>query len=237
VIPLPDALFSPPIAHRGLWSPGDVAENSLTAFERACQAGYGLEFDVRLSSDGEAMVFHDDSLERMTGEAGSIETATAAELARLHLLGDDDRIPSLSEALRLVDGRAMLLVEIKSGPGGAAALAARTAELLARYPGPAAAISFDAEALAWLKSHRPRLARGLDAKDAQQPAGEAALERSCEAADPHFLVLELGSVLAPTAVRLRAEGRPVIAWTVRSQEDSAKVADHSDNFIFEGFTG
>jgi glycerophosphoryl diester phosphodiesterase len=234
---LPDALFSPPIAHRGLWTSGEVAENSLTAFERACQAGYGLEFDVRLSSDGEAMVFHDDSLERMTGETGSVETATAAELIRLSLQSGDDRIPSLAETLRLVDGRAMLLVEIKAGPYGATQLAARTAELLGHYHGPAAAISFDAEALAWLKARRPRIARGLDATGAEQPDGAAKMELACETADPHFLVLELASAAAPAARRLRAEGRPVIAWTVRSPEDAARVADHSDNFIFEGFTG
>ena len=234
---LPDALYAPPIAHRGLWAPGEVAENSLTAFERACQAGYGMELDVRLSSDGEAMVFHDDSLERMTGAAGAVETETARTLAGLPLLGGPDRIPSLAETLQLVAGRAMLLIELKPGPQGALALAARTARLLDHYRGPAAVISFDAESLAWLASRRPNLARGLDAMGVEAPQGEAAFARNFELARPHFLVLELASALAPAATRLRAEGRPVIAWTVRSPDDAARIADHCENFIFEGFTG
>ena len=234
---LPDALYAPPIAHRGLWTPGEVAENSLTAFERACQAGYGLEFDVRLSSDGEAMVFHDDSLERMTGVTGAVEAGTARELAALPLLGGPDRIPSLAETLELVAGRAMLLIELKPGPQGALALAARAVQLIDHYRGPAAVISFDAESLAWLASRRPELPRGLDAMGVDQPAGEAAFERNCDLADPDFLVLELNSALTPAAMRRRADGKPVIAWTVRGPEDAAKVAEHCENFIFEGFTG
>ena len=53
-------------AHRGLHGDG-VPENSLEAFELACQAGFGIELDVQLSSDGEVVVFHDYTLNRMTG--------------------------------------------------------------------------------------------------------------------------------------------------------------------------
>ena len=70
---LPDGLLTPPFAHRGLWSAGDAVENSLAAFEKACRMGYGVELDVRLSSDGEAMVFHDETLKRLAG----LDTAVA----------------------------------------------------------------------------------------------------------------------------------------------------------------
>ena len=84
--------------------------------------------------------------------------------------------------------------------------------------------------------HRPNLPRGLDAMWLERAGSEATFERSCDLADPQFLVLELGSVLAPAVTRRRRDGMPVIAWTVRSPEDAAKVADDCDNFIFEGFT-
>jgi glycerophosphoryl diester phosphodiesterase len=237
VIPLPDALYSPPIAHRGLWG-DDAPENSLTAIERAIQAGYGVEFDVRLSSDGEAMVFHDDTLERMTGRSGSIEALPASALAAIPLLGSEDRIPTLAQALEAAGNDAMLLVEIKAGANGAQALARRAAQLLYEHPGPKAAISFDAAALAFLAAHQPQLPRGLDAMwpDGDEQAAER-FERDCALAEPHFLVLQLRTALQPAAARQRAQGRPVIAWTVRSPDDLAVAADHIDNFIFEGFTG
>ncbi len=83
----PARLLDAPIAHRGLWRTGAGPENSLAAFEAACRAGYGVELDVRLTADGEAVVFHDDALERMTASSGLVEERTADELAALRLLG------------------------------------------------------------------------------------------------------------------------------------------------------
>jgi glycerophosphoryl diester phosphodiesterase len=234
---LPEGLYSPPIAHRGLWSADGFPENSLAAIERACQAGYGIEFDVRLSADGEAMVFHDDTLERMTGLKGPVSALSAQELASTPLLGGPDGIPSLGQVLSQVRGRAMLLVELKYA-GDFEALAARTAQLLKAYRGPHAVISFQAEALAWFARHRPDVPRGLDAlwPQSDEAAGAERLEHDCALAAPHFLVLQLEAATGPTAAARRAQGQPVIAWTVRSGEDADRVAEHCDNFIFEGFT-
>src|SRR5215211_2953338 len=93
-----DRLFDPAVAHRGLWSPDGAPENSLGAFQAACAAGYGVELDVQLSADGEAMVFHDDDLARLTGAAGRVRDHNAADLMQLRLGGGDERIPSLLEA-------------------------------------------------------------------------------------------------------------------------------------------
>ena len=87
---LPDGLFAPPIAHRGLWRPGEAVENSLAAFEKACQAGYGIELDVRLSSDGEVVVFHDETLARLAGIEAAVGELTAEELTSLPLQGGLD---------------------------------------------------------------------------------------------------------------------------------------------------
>ena len=234
---LPGGLLQPPFAHRGLWSPGEACENSLAAIARACQSGFGSEFDVRLSADGVAMVFHDETLARMAGLDVPVAALAAADLVQVPLLGGPDRIPTLAQVLELVNGRAMLLVELKPGPDPMET-AARTAELLDAYGGPCAVIGFDALALAWFAAERPDVPRGLDAMWEPEDDALAAEEmaRLCDLARPDFLVLEKRATLGAVAAAHRAEGRPVIAWTMRSTEEVEQVADFCDNFIFEGFT-
>ena len=234
---LPDGLVQPPFAHRGLWSPGEAAENSLAAIERACQSGYGVEFDVRLTRDGEAVVFHDETLERMAGLELAVADLTLGELEEVRLQGGPDRIPTLQQVLRQVAGRTMMLIELKAGPDPMA-LADRIALLLEHYSGPVAAISFDPAALAWFATRSPDTPRGLDAMWDNEFEAEARdeLERQCALSEPHFLVLEKAAAMSPLAAEHRLQGRPVIAWTMRSTDDVDQVADHVDNFIFEGFT-
>ena len=101
-----------PFAHRGLH---DAArpENSLSAINAAVQAGYAIEIDVQPSSDGEAMVFHDYDLDRLTGETGPTKARTATELSSIALENSSDTIPTLAAVLELIGGRAPLLIEIK----------------------------------------------------------------------------------------------------------------------------
>ena len=112
--PLPDAFLGAPLAHRALH---DVAagrpENSREAIEAACAAGYGIEIDLQLSRDGQAMVFHDYDLKRLTGQPGPIRQRDAAELQAITLSGGATGIPTFAEVLDLVAGRVPLLIEIK----------------------------------------------------------------------------------------------------------------------------
>lgn len=113
-----ERLFGPPIAHRGLWSPDGPPENSLGAFQAACAGDYGIELDVQLSADGEAMVFHDALLKRMTGREGRLADHTAGDLRQMRLAGGDETIPTLAEALTEVGRRAMVHIEIKDSLRG-----------------------------------------------------------------------------------------------------------------------
>ena len=115
------ALIAKPFAHRGLHGAGRL-ENSRAAFEAAIAAGVGIELDVQASADGEAFVIHDYELERLTQGDGSVRTLGAAELKRIRLKGSDETIPTLSEILTLVNGRAALLIEVKSPDRRVAAL-------------------------------------------------------------------------------------------------------------------
>ena len=120
-------------AHRGLHGHG-TPENSLEAFEKACQAGYGIELDVQLSRDGVVMVFHDYTLIRMTSKDGKVCEYDAAELQKLSLAGTEQKIPTFSEVLSLVNGRVPLLVELK-GENLDSSLCPKVAELLKAYKG------------------------------------------------------------------------------------------------------
>ena len=237
-----DLLFHPPVAHRGLWSPGGAPENSLAAFQAACAAGYGIELDVQLSADGEAMVFHDDSLARLTGAEGRVAERTAADLAQLRLCGTDERIPTLLEVLALVGRRALVLVELKTPAGGVGPLEQRVHETIIDHAGPVAVIGFNAYSHAWFAERFPGVLRGLNSysyADAtalapKQRADYARLEQT-RIARPHFLSLGLDILPSPQAASLRAEGLPVVAWTVRQPAQWAAIADGCDNLIFEGF--
>jgi len=239
-----DRLFNPPIAHRGLWSPDGYPENSLGAFQEACAAGYGIELDVRLTADGEAVVFHDGSLQRMTGAEGRVADHSAADLGCLRLAGSDETIPTLADTLALVGHRAMVHIEIKSAFGDVGPLERRVHEVLIDHNGPTCVIGFNPYSHAWFADHHPQILRGLDSYsyrdvDARHLAPE--LRKSFARLDhvaiarPHFLALSLDMLPSGRADALRAEGMPVIAWTVGAPSQWDAVKDHCDNMIFEGF--
>ena len=151
-------LLSVDYAHRGLWS-REAPENSLKAFGLAAEAGFGMEFDIQLTKDRRVVVFHDATLERMCGVKAKVSELTLAELRELRLKGSDERIPTLVEVLRLVDGRVPLLIELK-GEATDTSLCPRTARILDNYTGPFCIESFNPMLLSWFKNYRPRYARG-----------------------------------------------------------------------------
>ena len=223
------ALTGRPIAHRGLWRPGQCPENSLGAFQAACAAGYGVELDVRLTADGEAVVFHDDGLERLTVESGLVEERTAEELSTISLLGGDHQtIPSLAQALAMIGGRSLVLVELKTPAGQEGLLEARVAQLLEGYDGPAAVLSFNALALAWMAQHHPDIPRGLNAASIEDLGG-------ADEAKADFLSVCLDLAATDEVQAWRAQSRLAVAWTVRRADQRARLDGRVDNVMFEGF--
>jgi glycerophosphoryl diester phosphodiesterase len=237
-----ELLFHPPIAHRGLWSPDGPPENSLGAFQAACAAGYAIELDVRLSADGEAMVFHDDRLKRMTGEDGRVRDRSAAELSELRLNGTDEKIPTLLETLALVGHRAMVHVELKTPYGEVGPLEQRVYEVIGDHHGPVCVIGFNPYSHAWFADRHPGVLRGLDSYSYRPAPDLAEAQRRSFAslehvavARPHFLALGLDMLPSARAAKLRGEGMPIVAWTIRDPAQWDAVKDGCDNLIFEGF--
>jgi glycerophosphoryl diester phosphodiesterase len=237
-----DLLFHPPVAHRGLWSRDGAPENSLGAFQAACAAGYGIELDVQLSADGEAMVFHDDGLKRMTGVDARLSDLSAADLSDLRLAGTDERIPTLMETLALIGHRAMVQIELKAPAGQVGPLEQRVHEVLIDHAGPTAVIGFNPYSHAWFADRFPGVLRGLDSysyadavkMNPEQRKAWAGLEHVA-IARPHFLALGLDMLPGKLAADHRAKGLPIVAWTVRDRAQWDGLKDHCDNLIFEGF--
>ena len=146
-------------AHRGLHGDG-VPENSMQAFENAKQNGYGVELDVHLLKDGTLAVFHDNTLERVTGIAGRVEDLTKDDLKNIRLEGTDQTIPELCDVLALYGGAAPLVIELKPVAKNHAELCDAVCKALDGYTGAYCIESFDPRVLVWLKNNRPDVVRG-----------------------------------------------------------------------------
>lgn len=149
-------------AHRGLHDAEQgIPENSLTAFRRAVEYGYGAELDVHLSKDGKLVVMHDESLLRTAGVERNICDCTKEELAQYRLEGTDEPIPFLEQVLPIFAGKTPLVIELKAYEGNHASLARRVCQLLRHYPSLEFCIeSFDPRVLMYLKKRHPEIVRG-----------------------------------------------------------------------------
>jgi glycerophosphoryl diester phosphodiesterase len=226
-------LIARPFAHRGLHGGGRI-ENSRAAFEAAIAAGHGIELDVQVSSDGQALVIHDYELDRLTEGAGRIGGMVAAELKKIRLRGSEETIPTLAEVLKLIGGRAPLLIEVKSPGRRVDALSRAVRDALIGYRGPVAVMSFNPEIGHWFARNAPEWLRGLVVTEAGRRwrgslTRRLALWRS--AAD--FLAYDIRDLPSRFAARRRAKGMPVLTWTCRSDEERARAALHADQIIYE----
>jgi glycerophosphoryl diester phosphodiesterase len=237
-------LTARPIAHRGWHGDGRI-ENSLSAARAAIAAGFAIECDIQLSADGEAIVFHDDSLERLTQAQGRIGDHAATSLAALRLGGSTDAIPRLTELLELIAGRVPLICEIKSGFDGDMRLATRASEIALRYGGPLAFKSFDPDVIAFLRAMGSARPLGLVAEASYDDPYFAALspaqKRDCRdflhmaRTRPDFLSWSVDDLphAAPSLFRALGE-KPVMTWTVRTPAQWALAREFVDQAVFEG---
>ncbi|HEU0097622.1 MAG TPA: glycerophosphodiester phosphodiesterase family protein [Allosphingosinicella sp.] len=229
-----ERLGAVPFAHRGLHG-GDLVENSGGAIAAAADRGYGVELDVQLSRDGEAMVFHDYELDRLTGERGAVSMLTAAQLQAIRLDLCNEPLPRLADALSIVGGRTPLLVEVKSRDRRAARLCQAVARALRGYRGPVGVMSFNPEVGAWFARHSEGVLRGLVVTESGRRGPRGRIERPLALwrARADFLAYDIRDLPSPFAGAARRRGLPVYTWTVRSAADRARAAAHADQIIFE----
>ncbi|MDI4666119.1 glycerophosphodiester phosphodiesterase [Xanthobacter autotrophicus] len=238
-------LTARPVAHRGLHDAArGIIENAGPAMDAAIAAGYAIELDLQASADGEAMVFHDFTLDRLTDARGPLAARPAAELGAIVFRGTGDPILTLPQLLERVAGRVPLVIEIKSTFAGDTRLAARATDLVAAYKGPAALMSFDPQMLEAVRARAPAVARGIVAERHYGPEWpDIGPSRGFVLANMlhwprsrfQFVNYRVADLDQPAVRLLRAVGMPVLAWTVRTPDQRARAARLADQIVFEGF--
>lgn len=247
--PLPLAFLTAPIAHRAYHALAEGRpENSRAAIRAAIAAGYGIEIDLQLSRDGVPMVFHDETLERLTPQTGWLCDFDAATLQTIPLTGGDETIPTLAEILTLVAGRVPLLIELKDQTLRMAEtdgrLESATAALLAAYDGPVAVMSFNPHCIAHMARLAPSVPRGLTTS-AYDPADWHPLPpETCDHLRPipdydrvgaSFISHEAADLARPRVAELAAHGAAILCWTIKSKAAEDASRRIAQNITFEQY--
>ena len=232
-------------AHRGLHdNASDAPENSLAAFRKAVEKGFGIELDVQLTKDLVPVVFHDFTLKRVCGVDKKVRELTFDQLQELRLCGSDQRIPSFDQVLRLVKGRVPLIIEYKIE-----ALDTRVCELgdrlLSDYPGAYCMESFNPLGVWWYKRHRKEVFRGILSDNYVKNGDRAFPAIFYEIlhnmlfnflAKPDFIAYNCRHYKDTARLICRNLYRaPAVAWTIKSQRELEERRADFDLFIFDSF--
>lgn len=231
-------------AHRGYHDKPNIPENSMIAFRRALERGWGAELDVHLLKDGTLAVMHDASLKRTAGADVQIEDLTREELGRYRLEGTDQPIPLFDEVLELFEGKAPLIIELKSERGNHLALTEAVCQRLGRYHGDFCVESFDPFVLIDLKKLRPDICRGqlsqnflLDRNGLSYPKALVAANLGLNAlTQPDFIAYKFRDrEQACLRVCQRNWKAQIVYWTLRSKEELLEAEAQGALPIFECF--
>ena len=214
-------------AHRGFHDKPQLPENSLPAFRRAVEHGFGAELDIHLTKDGKLVVFHDSDLMRCTGTEGILESKTLAELRQLRLEGTDERIPLFDEVLDIFENATPLIIELKSYGGNHEALAKAAVKRLDRYKGDYCIESFDPRAIADIRKLRPGIVRGqlatnFRADPGSAPKGTAGLLTDLvlnTLSRPDFVAYDFKYRNQPAFIKAVRSGIQGVAWTITTPKD------------------
>jgi glycerophosphoryl diester phosphodiesterase len=236
-----DWILKRPIAHRGLHQGTSIPENSMAAFVAAIEQNYPIELDIQCLADGTLVVFHDDDMERLTGEPGKIADQTVDTIKQFRLFGTDEGIPLLAEVLDLVNGRVPLLIEIKN-ERNIGDLEGALLKLVSQYSGEFAIQAFNPFSLEFFKKNAPHILRGqlsgnFEGEDLawfkKFLLSNLLLNGKSK---PHFIAYDLKALpsLLITLAR-RLFNTPIVAWTVRSEGDRTHALKYADNIIFDAY--
>lgn len=243
-------LFPDPIAHRGLHDRDrGVIENSASAFEAAIAGGYAIECDVQLTADGVPVIFHDDEMTRLLGREGLVADVQCSEITSTPLLASSsqDCPQKFASFLAQIGGRALLQIELKHqrDAHGTQLLARSIAELLKSYQGPVTIESFDPNLLTAIRQFGFTGPRGIITYDYNRTDWQPDLTEGQRYTLRHllhwhetqfdFISCHQEALTLPAITFWRALGKPVTAWTVRSQESAEAVRSLADQIVFEGF--
>ena len=229
-------------AHRGIYDNKEIPENSIAAFEAAMGAGFGIELDVHLSSDGDVMVFHDDNLLRMCGEDTKLSELRGAELSWRRLAGTEHTLPLMTDVLNAVKGRVPILIELK-GATTDTSLCENLARVMQYYDGKYCVQSFNPFLLGWFKKHAPRVSRGLLYTNFMKQKDGGFLKSFSLTymllnviARPDFIACDQKYIDSfPVKLMRNFYKLPTFVWTVTDNDAFARNRSGKLKNIFEGF--
>jgi len=215
----------------------------MAAFERAVSNGYGIELDVQVTKDKLVAVFHDEDLQRMCGLDIRVANLTERDMLSAELGTSGQRIPTLQQVLDLVDGRVLLLIEIKPWVKGTKNLYAILNSLLPyQEHGIFAIQSFSPQILGWFYKRAPLIPRGQIScgfRNERMNSIKKYLLREGKLnsiSKPDFLSYDVSDLPKEWIERKRQCGMPVLGWTAKSPEMYTQAGNFCDNIIFEGFS-
>lgn len=230
-------------AHRGLFdNESDAPENSLKAFKKAVESGFGIEMDVQLTKDKKAVVFHDGNLERMCNAKGKVKEFTFEELQQFSLAKSQEKIPLFTDVLKVVDGKVPLIIEYKIDDTNPLVCEIGN-EILKDYKGLYCIESFNPFGVNWYKKHRKDIVRGQ--------LSEEFIKNGMERKLLYFVVANLltnfwtkPDFIAYNAINYKNLSRRIcrklygnfaVTWTIKSQKQLDEMREHFDIFIFDSF--
>ena len=229
-------------AHRGLHDNETQApENSMAAFRRAVETGFGIELDIQLTKDKITVVFHDMTLQRICGVEGRLSDFTYEQLQRLHLCKSMERIPKFEDVLNMVGGKVPLIVEFK-GESTDVSLCPVADKLLRKYKGVYCMESFNPLMVAWYRKHHGEIFRGQLSEKFFTNGKKKALHLVLQNlllnfwAKPDFIAyncMEYDALSRRICCGLF--GATAVAWTIKSKEELTDMKKHFDLFIFDSF--
>lgn len=234
-------------AHRGLHDPQQgIPENSMAAFRRAIEHGFGAELDVHLMADGNLAVVHDSDLSRVCGKSVYIEDLTAAELEDYPLMGTEERIPLFQDVLALFAGKTPLVIELKAERGNARALTDAVMSALEEWNGTYCVESFHPAVLLRLKERYPHVLRGQLSQNflRDSEVGNLSLPTrflltnllTTSLTRPDFIAYKWQDRDNASLRLMRAlYGVHEVAWTVRAPSVMERLDRAGVTSIFEGF--
>ncbi|MCX2723114.1 glycerophosphodiester phosphodiesterase family protein [Roseibium salinum] len=244
-----DAIFARPIAHRGYHDADNgIIENTPTAIRRAIEKNFAIEVDVQETADGEALVFHDYTLDRLAEGAGNVIGQSSADLVQVHMKTGTDKLWLLQDLFDLVDGKVPLVIEIKSHlrRDAQADFVRHVTDQVTAYRGPACIKTFDPDMLSIARAHNSSVLRGIVA-DAAAPGPDYGLHGRMDRfilrhilhaprTRPHFISYSIKDLPMAGPILMRSLFKlPLMCWTVRTREQREKAARYADQIVFEGF--
>jgi len=225
------------IAHRGLFETGTAAEeNTVAAISAAKEAGYAAEIDVRTSADDIIMVYHDNTLERLTPGEGPVAQWGFKQLKALEVGNSGAGIPTLPEIMDVIDGEVPLFIELKSpSHNDIQKVCAGVRHCFEGYKGPVAVMSFDPRIVAWFKQYMPKYPRGIvvGRETLLQWKNRLAVPYWLNKTKPDFLACDINLLPNSFCERWRKKGKPLLTWTVRDKKFEEIGRKHADALIFE----